>query len=177
MAKAILLTGEPGSGKTTMIRQILARLHSPAYGFFTEELREFGVRKGFRLVTLDGQEAILANVDFDGPPRVGKYGVDVSVLDRLAVESIRSAIAQKTLLVIDEIGPMEMLSQKFCQAVLLAMESQTPILGTIVKRKTSFTDKIKSLPGVEVIEIKRGTFDTTEKLALDLLMQLSGFAS
>ncbi len=78
---ALLLTGRPGVGKTTVLRAV-ARLLAGAHliGFYTEEIREAGERRGFRLVTFDGKEAILAHIDLPFS-RVSKYGVDVAVID------------------------------------------------------------------------------------------------
>ncbi len=154
MSKAILLTGAPGCGKTTLIRRIVAQLSAPAGGFYTQEIREHGARKGFEMVTLDGQRGILAHVDIRGPKRVGKYGVNISVIDALAVASIRQAVDERKVVVIDEIGPMEILSERFCQAVLQTLESDSVVLGTIVKRSTPFTDQIRARPGVTVIEVR-----------------------
>jgi len=74
MARAVLLTGPPRSGKTTVVRAVAARLGPRAGGFYTEEVRAAGQRTGFRIVTLDGHEALLASVRLPGPPRVGRYG-------------------------------------------------------------------------------------------------------
>jgi nucleoside-triphosphatase len=84
MGRAILLTGHPGCGKTTLLRKIIERLPFPVHGFYTQEIRPSGVREGFEIVTLDGQHGILAHVSFPGPVKVGKYGVDLSVLEHLA---------------------------------------------------------------------------------------------
>ena len=63
----ILLTGKPGVGKTTLIQKLVKALKRPARGFFTVEMREGGRRVGFKLVTLDGREGVLAHENIKGP--------------------------------------------------------------------------------------------------------------
>jgi nucleoside-triphosphatase len=76
----VLVEGRPGSGKTTAASRLADRLRSegvPVAGFVTEELREGGGRVGFTVEAIGGERAVLAHVDLPGPPRVGKYGVDL----------------------------------------------------------------------------------------------------
>src|SRR5262245_9707116 len=54
----VLLTGAPGSGKTTLVREVVRELDpSRVAGFTTEEIREGGERLGFR-VRLLHEEAV-----------------------------------------------------------------------------------------------------------------------
>lgn len=62
-----------------------------AGGFYTEEIRIRGVRHGFRLVTLDGQDAVLVHINIHGAHRISKYGVDIEVLGRVGVSALRRA--------------------------------------------------------------------------------------
>lgn len=169
MGKAILLTGKPGSGKTTIIKHLIERIPYSAGGFYTQEIRESGIRKGFQIVTLEGVEATMAHVEIKSPWRIGKYGVNLSVLDGIAVDSITTAIREKQLLIIDEIGPMELSSKKFCQAILEALSSRVAILGTIVERNIPFTDRLKSLPNVTIVPVRRDNFDFIVNQVLALL--------
>jgi nucleoside-triphosphatase len=153
MTRAILLTGAPGSGKTTLICRILAGLSISASGFYTQELRAGGARQGFEIITLDGRRGTLAHVNIGGRHRVGKYGVDLAALEAIGVAAIREAVAGGKLVVIDEIGPMEMLSEPFRRAVVEALDSPSPVLGAIARRSTPFTDAIKARPDVTVIEV------------------------
>jgi len=159
MGKTILLTGFPGCGKTTLIRRVLARLSIPAGGFYTQEVRDSGIRVGFELVTLDGSRGILAHVDNISTNRVGKYGVDLSALEDIGVGAIRVAIEEEYLVVIDEIGPMEIFSPAFRQVVIEALESETTVLGTIVKRSVPFANVVKQKPQVWLVEVEPGTRD------------------
>ena len=115
--RVCLLTGGPGVGKTTIIKRALERARISAGGFFTEEIRAVGVRQGFRIVTLDGESATLSHTDIGSPYRVGKYGVDIEALERVGVAAIREAVRQHELVVIDEIGKMELFSSVFKEAV------------------------------------------------------------
>ena len=154
MTKRILLTGRPGCGKTTLIKRILNEPALHAGGFYTEEIREHGRRLGFKLVTLDGNEAVLAHVNFKTSERLGKYGLDLSALEVTGVEAIRAALRAQKLVVIDEIGPMEIRSAIFRDAVNDAFESGVPILATIVARSLPFTDAIKKRPDVSLFEVR-----------------------
>ncbi len=167
MRDTILLTGPPGCGKTTAIRRVLEQLKIDAHGFFTQEMREDGRRVGFKLITLDGREGVLAHTEIGGESRVGKYGVDLSVMEGLAVEAIRKGIAAGTLIVIDEIGPMELLSASFRSVVIEALEAGLPLLGTIMRRRAPFADRIKARQDVRVIEMRRGTAESIVEQILD----------
>jgi nucleoside-triphosphatase len=153
MSPTILLTGKPGCGKTTLIRRLLEDYPGGVGGFYTQEIREGGRRKGFEIITLDGGHGILAHVDIQSSQRLGKYRLDLHALERLAVPAIREAAARGALVVIDEIGPMEIRSKEFRQVVIQTIQRGAKVLGTIVRRSTPFTDEIKRMPGVQVIEI------------------------
>jgi nucleoside-triphosphatase len=159
MPNVYLLTGRPGTGKTTVVRQAVAESEARAGGFYTEEIRSRGARKGFRLVTLDGQDAVLAHIDISGPHRVSKYGVDINSLEKVGVNAIQRAIAESDLIVIDEIGKMELFSPRFREAVLKAIDSGKKVLGTIMLNPNPFADEIKRHPGVRVIELSRPNQD------------------
>lgn len=156
MGKIILLTGRPGSGKTTVIKKVLSRIPRLAGGFFTQEIRERGRRVGFEIHTLDGDKAVMAHVDKRDTERVGKYGVDLAVIDSIAMGSLQKAKSDRALIVIDEIGPMELLSDKFREEVLVIFKGEFDVLGTIAKRKNEFINRIRRLPNVSVMEIFPG---------------------
>jgi nucleoside-triphosphatase len=170
MNQKILLTGRPGCGKTTLIKRALKSLSQRASGFYTEEIRERGVRIGFRLITLTGDEAVLAHVDLKTPERLGKYGLDLPALEAVGVNAIREGLQTKRLVVIDEIGPMEIRSAAFRRAVTDALQSDLPILATIFLRSLPFTNAIKSRPDVVLIEVRP---DNREQLVLQLSEKFS----
>ncbi|HOT90049.1 MAG TPA: nucleoside-triphosphatase [Anaerolineae bacterium] len=161
MGKTLLLTGHPGIGKTTIIRNVVAQLGKKAGGFYTEEIVGPGGRKGFRLITLDGRETTIAHVDLRDPkaPRVGRYGVDLKALESVGVAALQRAMQEKKLVVVDEIGAMELYSHAFCETVMLAILGPTPVLGTIMSRPHPESDAFKTLAQVTLWEVNRTTRD------------------
>jgi nucleoside-triphosphatase len=165
VTEKILLTGRPGCGKTTLIKQVVNELPRGAGGFYTEEIRDGGTRAGFKIVTLDGEETVFAHVDFKTRSRVRKYGLNLSALERIGVDAIRQAIHARRLVVIDEIGPMEIRSPIFRDAVNEALNSKVPVLATIFARSLRFTDAIKSRSDARLIEVRA---DNRERLVSEL---------
>ena len=129
-----------------------------AGGFFTEEIRSGGVRLGFRLITLDGESAILAHVNIHSRYRVSKYGVDIDNLDRIGVSALYQAAGECDLVVIDEIGKMELFSTSFREAVLQIIDSGRRVLGTIMLSANPWADAIKLKPQVNLITVTRATY-------------------
>ncbi|HOM27415.1 MAG TPA: NTPase [bacterium] len=144
MVKNILITGIPGCGKTTLIKEILNCVNVKKFGFYTEEIKEKGRRIGFKIFTLSGKEGILAHISFNTPYKVSKYYVSVENLENIAVCEIeRGLLERNCLIVIDEIGKMELFSEKFKKVILSAFESQNKILATIMLKPHPFCDIIK----------------------------------
>ncbi len=155
MKSVYLLTGKPGTGKTSLIKQAIAGMKGKAGGFYTEEIRREGVREGFRLVTLDGDTAILAHIAIHSPYRVSRYGVDIASLDRVGVSALHTAAQHCDLVVVDEIGKMELFSADFREAVLEIIDSGKRVLGTIMLGPNLWADAIKVRPQVNLVEVTR----------------------
>jgi nucleoside-triphosphatase len=153
---AYLVTGAPGIGKTTIIRQVVSTMRLRAAGFYTEDLRTAGVREGFRIVTLDGEMGLLASSGHPGEVTVSKYGVDLDELERVGVSSLKRALERGYVMVADEIGRMQLYSRPFRQIILDAVRTGHPLLGTVMQGRNHYADRIKAHPNVELVELTSG---------------------
>jgi len=160
-ARHILLTGRPGCGKTTVVRRVVERLRGgPVCGFWTEEVHEGGRRVGFAIETVSGERGVLAHEARAKGPRVSRYRVDVEGFDGVGVAEIERALAAgQGVLVVDEIGKMELFSQAFARAVGEAFESRLRVVATIMQRPEPFADGIKARPDVSLTVVTPGNRD------------------
>ncbi len=172
--KNLFVTGRPGIGKTTLIERVLAALDIDAGGFYTRELLDDGRRVGFSIVGLHGEQGVLAHVDHESSFRVGKYGVNCEDLERVGVRAIDEAVKHSGLIVMDEIGRMELCSQAFQGAVGRALSSPTPVLGTIQDRSNAFLDSVRARPDVKILRVSTGNRECLVPVLRDLIRELLG---
>lgn len=174
-SKTLLLTGRPRVGKTTVIQKTIALLEGQATGgFFTREIRRQGRRVGFELITLDGEVATLATTlphSFVNARSFGRYTVNLNAIDRVGGPALRQAWENDRVVIIDEIGPMELLSSQFQNLVWQLLNSETRILATIMKRQHPFADKVKQSSGVTIIEVTRGNREALPGKLVDSLKE------
>ena len=165
-AMNVLLTGPPRSGKSTLIQKVAGRIKRPITGFFTRELKEKGRRVGFLIETLDGKTGLLAHQNIISNYRVGKYGVNLEDLDRIAVPAMIPCGANQVVL-IDEIGKMECFSPLFKKTLLSVLSAENQVIGSIAIKGDRFIQAIKNRDDVTLISITGDTRD----LALELFLQ------
>ena len=154
----MFLTGEPGCGKTTVVKRaadLLALRGLKIGGMMSSEKREGAIRVGFSVEDLiTHEQGTLADVRRSEGPRVGKYSVNLGDLERIGAGAIQRAIEEADVIVIDELGPMELHSNRFIDSVKAALRAQKHILGTIHKRAShSFVLEVKSNPTCALVEV------------------------
>ena len=157
--KNILLTGPPRCGKSTLIEKLIKQIHRPATGFFTREMKKKGRRVGFSIVTLDGREGILAQEESQSPLKVGKYGIHVEELDRVAVASMVPAGSDQ-IIIIDEIGKMECFSPLFRETLVKALGSPNPVIGSIALKGNPFIEALKKRADVLLVNVDEKNRDS-----------------
>lgn len=153
MPKHILLTGKPRTGKTTLLKRIIENLKMPCGGFYTEEIPEDNKRIGFKIKTLEGKEGILARKGLESKFRLGKYGINIKDLEGIGVRSILGALRDKEIVIIDEIGKMELFSEKFKEAVLNVLDSNKRLIGVIHVADSGFLNAIRKRKDVDIFEV------------------------
>ena len=171
----ILLTGLPGCGKTTAIMKIIDALDcEKVAGFYTQEIRQNNIRKGFCWKRLDGAEGTLAHVDIKGRFKVGKYGVDVVGFEEAVVSVLDIERVDAELFVIDEIGKMECLSKKFVAAVRRLFASERSVLATVAQKGAGLISEVKNYPNAELFNLTSPNRDKTVAEILQILSFLKG---
>jgi len=158
--KNILITGLPGVGKTTLVKKLSEALKNfHPVGFYTEEIREEGLRKGFELISFDGRRGLLSHRDIRSPYRVGKYKVDIKGFEDF-LDSISFFSLSKCLIMIDEIGKMECLSDRFKKLLKEILDSEKLVIATIALKGMELIAEIKKRNDVKLFEIKQSNRDS-----------------
>lgn len=164
--RLLLITGSPGSGKTTVFLktlQLLKTLGCIVGGMATREVRARGSRVGFEIRDLhSGRKGWLAHVNQRYGPRIGKYQVNLEDLNMIGVDAIASAVKDADLVAIDEIGPMELLSKRFREAVKRTIEGTKPMIATFHWKARDRL--IETLRRREDAEIYRVTYENRANL-------------
>jgi len=169
MKKNILVTGLPGVGKTTLIKKLAEVLNDlNPIGFYTAEIREDTIRRGFELIGLDGRKGLLSHIDIKSPYRVGKYKVDIKGFENF-LQTIPFLNPSTTLIVIDEIGKMECYSQKFKKLLKEILDSEKWILATIALKGSGIIEEVKKRHDIKLFEM---TTSNRNSLLFDILKEV-----
>jgi nucleoside-triphosphatase len=158
VAKNLFIAGSRGVGKTRLIREVTLSRKERIGGFYTEHMLSGRIQKGFLIRTYDGQERMLAAKGLKSNFQLGKYGVDLNALENVGVPALKLALESKDLIVIDEIGSMEMMSERFRLTLLECLTSGKPILATIRASAQPFSDQVKKLADTQTISLTKSNF-------------------
>ncbi|MCX6664615.1 MAG: NTPase [Euryarchaeota archaeon] len=154
------ITGMPSVGKTKTLIKIIEKLETTGYkveGMITDPIVEKKKRVGFYVVDwVTKEKEVFARLDWDVKDKIGKYGVDVTALEKVGIPAIQKAIDDPAIniIIIDEIGKMEMLSEKFCEVVIDALDSDKPLLVTLHKKSRSpLLQDVRRRDDIRILEV------------------------
>ena len=170
MPNNILISGYPGVGKTTLINKIIKELNCKIGGFYTSEKCENGKRTGFYITDFNGDQMVMADVNLKSKYRVGKYGVNIKAFEKIGISALKNANEYADLIIVDEIGKMEMFSTEFCKMLEKVFDSPKPVLATIKKIDCKLTAKLKSRDDVEIFDL---IIDNRDEMVDRILNRLS----
>jgi len=156
--RLLFVTGRPGMGKTTVLLNAANGLKDKGYsvgGMLSREVRQDGTRVGFEIVDFaTGQRGWLAHVNQPIGPQVSKYRVNIQDLEQIGVKAIKNALKDAEVVIVDEIGPMELFSQAFKQVIKDIMDSDKLVLGVIHhKARDPIIDSIKRRNDIQIVEV------------------------
>jgi nucleoside-triphosphatase len=151
------------------LAEMLERERVPVFGILTDAVREGGGRVGFGVERLGGPREMLAHVRFAGPPRVGRYGVDLDALERVALPALAEA-RSGSIAIVDELGKMELASDRFRAAVLDLVTRPVSMVATAQVAGHSFVRELKER---HAFSVERVTSATRDELPARLAARLS----
>lgn len=172
----IVLTGHPGIGKTTVVKEVVRHLKDRVVGFWTEEVRDrvSKQRTGFKVVSTDGKSVIFASKFFTSKYLVGSYGVNVERFESVALPILEKAIKDKDkIVVVDEVGKMELFSEKFSKMfeVIFSDPKRSALITIPIRDVHPIVRWVRKNPQAVLLEVTRENRDALVSEIIDLLTQ------
>ncbi|OGS49618.1 MAG: nucleotide kinase [Euryarchaeota archaeon RBG_16_68_12] len=157
-ALKIGITGLPGAGKTYALMKVIEMLEADRLkvgGMITEPIVKKNRREGFYVMDWATKERrVFASKDIESKTMVGRYGVDVTALEEVGVQALTYATANSDVIVIDEVGKMEVESPNFIAAVKAALEADKPLILTLHKKsRNPLLQDIRRRDDIRILEV------------------------
>lgn len=153
------ITGLPGSGKTNALIRVIEMLSTEEElkigGMIDEPVVDGRHRIGFTVRDiLTGDSVVFAHIDFESKIMIGKLGVDLAKLEEVGVRAIKRACDECDIIVIDEVGKMEVESPAFIEAVKYALDADKPMIITLHKKsRNPLLQDIRRRDDVRILEV------------------------
>lgn len=152
------ITGVPGAGKTTAILKVIELLENENIkvgGMITEPILRGDVRLGFNVMDWETKELdVFAHVNIPSEIRVGKYGLNLEPLEKIGVKALENAISNSDVIIVDEVGKMELESNLFVEIVKKAIDTEKPIVLTLHKKsRNPLLQEIRRRDNVRILEV------------------------
>jgi len=175
--RLFFVTGSPGTGKTSVLLKVIEVLSARGYsvgGMLSREVRSCERRVGFELLDLSSKrKGLLAHVNQKHGPRIGRYCVNLADLDQIGCEALDGALKNSNVIVIDEIGPMELCSSRFRETVKRVAESGKLVIGTIHWRaRDGLINELKTREDAEICNV---TYENRGELHETIVGKAVGF--
>jgi len=153
------ITGLPGAGKTQALVKVIEMLENEGQivgGMITEPIVKKNRRVGFSVINwMTKKKGTLAHINKkDSKVNVGKYGVDIETLEEVGVQAIDEANDDAEVIIIDEVGKMEVESDRFVHAVKRALDSNKPLILTLHKKsRNPLLQDIRRRDDIRILEV------------------------
>lgn len=152
------ITGLPGSGRTELLLTLVDMLEAENLkigGVVTEPIREGDTVTGFKMIDyMTKEESVIAGTRITSRARIDEFGIDLDALGILAVNAIKRAVYHSDLVIIDEIGRIQLKSEYFNKAVLNALKASKPIIMTIYRKsRSSLLQDIRRRDDIRMLEV------------------------
>ena len=177
--KNILLTGQPKAGKSYTLSKLIESFQKnkniKIKGMLTNELTFAETRVGIKIKDIKKEKEELFAIKFfknekynpSNSKSLENYQIDTEALDRIAIP-IFNNLQNCNLLIIDEIGKMELKSNEFEEAIEKIFNNSKSnnfvILATVpIANDVKFVEVLKNREDTEVIELSKGNRDNVFK--------------
>jgi len=152
------ITGLPNTGKTQLLMKIIDMLEAEDMivgGMITEAIIFKNKKVGFYVIDwLTKKKRKFAHENIESTIQVENYGVDMRALDAVGVKAIKNAIAEADVIIIDEVGKMEVESPGFVQVVNDALDCDKPLLLTLHKKsRNPLLQDIRRRDDLRILEV------------------------
>ncbi|MBQ3200696.1 MAG: hypothetical protein IJB22_02135 [Clostridia bacterium] len=156
MKRHILITGERGVGKSTLIRRLQQEWGCPVYGFRT--VRQAADETGFHPIYIQKAACVQEEYRCEEENRIGScngrtHAVNKDVFNTLGAQYIEEA-QQGGVIVMDELGFMEAEAEQFKRAVFFALEGDIPVIAAVKARQDiAFLNEVRSHPKADLFTV------------------------
>lgn len=169
-----LIVGTRGIGKSTLIRRVLAKTNRPVSGFETKKEDDLADEmRGSPVYIYDaGKKHIQTEENLIGYTGKKEPQVMKIAFDRYAPKLLLP-IPRNNIILMDELGIMESLSDAFCGAVMQLLDGDTPVIAAVKDKDTPFLNAVRTHPNCRCFYISEDNRDELYNEVLDFMrMQL-----
>ena len=157
MYRHVLICGEVGVGKSTLINKLLAGTKKPVYGYCTKSLnkRDDGYHEIYMYPPSDPEKKVYL-ADCDTKHR----HINTDVFETYGVELLNN-VGNDGIILMDEIGFMENNAEKFKARVLEVLDGDVPVLGAVKSShpESEFLNAVRNHPKVKLYSITKDNRD------------------
>ncbi len=170
------ISGALGPQKSETIKSIIKMLDEEGFdvgGMVTEPIMEDNKRVGFQVMDWSTKEkAVFSHLDLQSSVEVKGYGVNLDSLNEVGVKAIKNAAKENDIILIDEIGKMQVESEKFCETIRSIYEVNKPLIITFEKKsRNTLLQDLRRRDDVRMLELTNVNKDLLPYKVVELIKE------